>query len=56
MHFSVSFNKLILIQLNALLNGVKDTWKSMGDILCRIELCAALELTSGTLTGFHSMS
>ena len=36
MHFSVSFNKLILIQLNALLNGTKDKWKSMGDILCRI--------------------
>ena len=36
MHFSVSFNKLILIQLTTLLNGVKDTWKSMGDTLCRI--------------------
>jgi len=36
MHFSVSFNKLILIQLTTLLNGVKDTRKSMGDTLCRI--------------------
>ena len=36
MYFSVSFNKLILIQLTTLLNGVKDTRKSMGDTLCRI--------------------